>query len=277
MTTAARRPKTKTYPDRTGPTLLTPEARTQLDFLEVRKLTVEFDGFVAVDNVDLTVMQGDLRFLIGPNGAGKTTLIDAITGLVPAHGTAYFNDHKLLNHKVHHIARAGVGRTFQTATVIEELSVLSNLDIAAGADRKLPTLFRSRGQHIPEAVESALEMIGLANEINTPAGVLAHGQKQWLEIGMLLVQNARLLLLDEPVAGMSHKEREHTAELLRKLVEQRTVIVVEHDMDFMRSVADSVTVLASGSVLAEGSVDDIQQNPTVQEIYLGTPNTEGGR
>ncbi len=238
-------------------------------YLEVRGLTVDFDGFKAVSDVDLTLFQGDLRFLIGPNGAGKTTVIDAITGLVNATGSVSKSGVELLGKKVHQIARLGVGRTFQTASVFEQLTVLQNLDIAAGAGRSAWTLLRRRRGVLP-AIEEALETIGLTDLADKPAGVLAHGQKQWLEIGMLLVQNADVLLLDEPVAGMSHEEREETGNLLRRIGGERTVVVVEHDMDFMRAFATSVTVLARGQVIAAGSVAEVQSNPKVQEVYLGT-------
>jgi urea transport system ATP-binding protein len=240
----------------------------QQDYLEVTGLTVSFDGFVAVDGVDLSVLPGDLRFLIGPNGAGKTTLIDAVSGLVPATGSVRYGGHELTGRKVHRIARLGVGRTFQTATVFEELTVLQNLDIAAGHRRGPLTLVRRR-KGIPEDVEQALDTVGLTELVDAPAGVLAHGQKQWLEIGMLLVQNARLLMLDEPVAGMSAEEKDETGKLLQRIGADRTVVVVEHDMDFMRSFANSVTVLHAGKVLAEGSVRDVQADPRVQEVYLG--------
>jgi urea transport system ATP-binding protein len=239
------------------------------DYLQVRGLSVSFDGFKAVTDVDLTLLQGDLRFLIGPNGAGKTTIIDAITGLVPATGSIQKSGVELVGKKVHRIARLGVGRTFQTASVFEQLTVLQNLDIAAGAGRSPMTLLRRRSGILPE-IEEALETIGLQDLRDKPAGVLAHGQKQWLEIGMLLVQNASVLLLDEPVAGMSHEEREETGNLLRRIGGERTVVVVEHDMDFMRAFATSVTVLARGKVIAEGSVAEVQANPQVQEVYLGT-------
>ena len=238
-------------------------------YLEVRGLTVDFDGFKAVSDVDLTLFQGDLRFLIGPNGAGKTTVIDAITGLVPASGSVNKSGVELLGKKVHQIARRGIGRTFQTASVFEELTVLQNLDIAAGAGRSMWTMLRRRHGVLP-AIEQALHTIGLTELADKPAGILAHGQKQWLEIGMLLVQNADVLLLDEPVAGMSHEEREETGNLLRRIGAERTVVVVEHDMDFMREFATSVTVLARGQVIAEGSVAEVQANPRVQEVYLGT-------
>ena len=231
-------------------------------------MRVAFDGFVAVDGVSMTVLQGDLRFLIGPNGAGKTTLVDAITGLAAATGSVRFGRIELVGKKVHQIARLGVGRTFQTASVFEELTVLQNLDIAAGAGRRPLSLLRRR-RSVPPEVEQAMETVGLAGLRDKPAGVLAHGQKQWLEIGMLLVQDARVLLLDEPVAGMSADERTQTGELLRRIGAQRTVVVVEHDMDFMRSFATSVTVLHAGKVLSGGTVAQVQADPRVQEVYLG--------
>ncbi|MFP5283827.1 MAG: urea ABC transporter ATP-binding protein UrtD [Actinomycetes bacterium] len=245
---------------------------TRPDYLEVRGLTVTFDGFRAVDAVDLTVFQSDLRFLIGPNGAGKTTIIDALTGLVPATGTARYGAIQLLGRKAHQISRLGVGRTFQTASVFPELTVLQNLDIAAGARRPVAALLGVR-RGIPPEVASALDTVGLSAELHRPAGFLSHGQKQWLEIGMLLVQDARVLLLDEPVAGMSADERDETGALLRRIGAQRTVVVVEHDMDFMRRYADSVTVLHAGRVLSEGSVAAVQADPHVQEVYLGRAQT----
>ncbi|MDT7581880.1 MAG: urea transport system ATP-binding protein, partial [Pseudonocardiales bacterium] len=238
------------------------------DYLEISGLTVSFDGFVAVDGVDLSVLPGDLRFLIGPNGAGKTTLIDAVSGLVRATGSATFAGRELIGQKVHRIARLGVGRTFQTATVFEELTVLQNLDIAAGARRGPLALVRRRSG-IPPQVASTLETIGLTDLAATPAGILPHGQKQWLEIGMLLVQDAKLLMLDEPVAGMSAEEKDETGRLLQRIAADRTVVIVEHDMDFMRAFADSVTVLHAGKVLSEGSVATVQADPRVQEVYLG--------
>ncbi|WNB86586.1 urea ABC transporter ATP-binding protein UrtD [Cellulomonas sp. ATA003] len=246
------------------------------DYLEVRGLRVDFDGFVAVDGVDLTVTSGDLRFLIGPNGAGKTTIVDAITGLTAATGSAQFGGVELLGRSSHRIVRSGVGRTFQTASVFDELSVLQNLDIAAGAGRRPGSLLRRRASVSPE-VEEALETIGLAALRDSPAGMLAHGQKQWLEIGMLIVQDARLLLLDEPVAGMSHAEREQTGELLHRIGVQRTVVVVEHDMEFLRRYASSVTVLHQGRVLAEGTVAEVQADPRVVEVYLGSGGGTRGR
>jgi urea transport system ATP-binding protein len=236
--------------------------------LSVRDLRVVFDGFVAVGGVDLDVPAGDVRFIIGPNGAGKTTLIDAVTGLAKASGSVTFEGRELLGKKVHKIARLGVGRTFQTATVFEELTVLQNLDIAAGWSRGPLTMLRTR-RGIPPEVEHALETVRLSAVQDKLAGALAHGQKQWLEIGMLLVQNAQLFLLDEPVAGMSHEERDATGELLGLLSKDHTVVVIEHDMDFLRRFARTVTVMHAGKVLSEGTVAQVQADPKVQEVYLG--------
>lgn len=238
------------------------------DQLVLTGLTVDFDGFVAVDGIDLTLTQGVLNFLIGPNGAGKTTLVDAVTGLVSASGSAAYRDANLLTMPSHKIVRHGVGRTFQTATVFEDLTVLQNLDIAGGVHRKAWQLALPR-RSTPSYVTEALETIGLTHLADRPAGVLAHGQKQWLEIGMLLVQDAKVMLLDEPVAGMSAHEREETGELLRRIGAERTIVVIEHDMDFVRSYADHVTVMHAGKILAEGSVQDVQADPRVQEVYLG--------
>ncbi len=239
------------------------------DYLEIRGLTVDFDGFKAIQDVDVTFMQGRLHFLIGPNGAGKTTLVDALTGLSHGTGSAMFRNRNLLEMKSHKIVHLGIGRTFQTASVFEELSVLQNLDIAAGLHRKAPRLLLPR-RSVPESVEQALETIGLTALAHRPAGILAHGQKQWLEIGMLLVQDAQVMFLDETVAGMSAEERDGTGELLQRIVGDRTIVIIEHDMEFMRTFADFVTVMHGGKVLAEGSVAEIQADPRVQEVYLGT-------
>ena len=239
------------------------------DYLEIRDLTVDFDGFKAIEGVDLTFLQGRLHFLIGPNGAGKTTLVDALTGLVQSTGQADFRNHNLLTMKSHMIVRLGVGRTFQTASVFEQLSVLQNLDIAAGVHRRSSGLVLARGK-VSERVEEALETIGLTALAHRPAGILAHGQKQWLEVGMLLVQDAKVMFLDETVAGMSANEREETGDLLQRIVADRTIVVIEHDMEFMRRYADFVTVMHAGSVLAEGTVAEIQGDPQVQSVYLGT-------
>jgi urea transport system ATP-binding protein len=241
--------------------------------LTCKNIEVDFDGFKAVAGVDLELARGEVHFLIGPNGAGKTTLVDAITGLAKYSGSVVKDGEELRGKKVHHIARKGIGRTFQTATVFENLTVAQNLDIAAGAGRSPWTLLRRR-KHLPQIVVDTMERIGLKDQAETPAGVLAHGQKQWLEIGMLLVGDADVLLLDEPIAGMGHDERETTGLLLHDIAADRAVAVVEHDMDFMRAFASRVTVLHAGAVLASGSVDDVSGDPRVQEVYLGTATKE---
>ncbi|GAA1637166.1 urea ABC transporter ATP-binding protein UrtD [Nonomuraea maheshkhaliensis] len=237
--------------------------------LELRDVQVIFDGFRALDGVDLTVPEGELRFLIGPNGAGKTTLIDVITGLTrPAAGSVRFGGADLVGRKEHQIVRMGVGRTFQTSVVFEALTVVENLDLAATFRKPLWSLTRRR-DGVSEAVEEALVRTGLEELAERSAGVLSHGQRQWLEIGMLLAQRPKLLLLDEPVAGMSKDERERTGELLTEIADDHTVIVVEHDMEFLRRHASVVTVLHEGKVLVEGSVDQVSADPRVQEVYLG--------
>jgi urea transport system ATP-binding protein len=240
-----------------------------VESLVVSDLRVEFDGFVAVDGVSFDAHPGEVRFLIGPNGAGKTTCIDAITGLSKGTGSVRLGEHELLGTSTQKIVRLGVGRTFQTASVFEQLSVLQNLDIAAGLHRSSLSLLRAR-RGVDPAIELALEETGLSDERATPAGILSHGQKQWLEIGMMLVQQPRALLLDEPVAGMSQDERTATGELLQRIAQRRIVLVVEHDMDFMRRYASRVTVLHQGRVLSEGAVAQVQADPKVQEVYLGT-------
>ncbi|GAB3232798.1 urea ABC transporter ATP-binding protein UrtD [Glycomyces halotolerans] len=237
--------------------------------LTCKNIEVDFDGFKAVDGVDLELRRGEVHFLIGPNGAGKTTLVDAVTGLAKYTGSVLKDGEELRGRKVHQIARSGVGRTFQTAAVFENLTVAQNLDIAAGAARGPWTLLRRR-KTLPETVTDTLERIGLQHRADALAGTLAHGQKQWLEIGMLLVGDADVLLLDEPIAGMGHDERETTGRLLHDIAAERAVAVVEHDMDFMRATASRVTVLHAGAVLAAGGVDEVSADPRVQEVYLGT-------
>ena len=237
--------------------------------LEIRDLEVVFDGFRAIDKLDFTVAEGEVRFLIGPNGAGKTTVIDVVTGLTkPAGGSVTFAGQSVLGLPEHKIVRMGVGRTFQTASVFEQLTVVENLDLAANFRQPLRALLRRR-RGVGDAVGAALETIGLADQAESPAEVLSHGQKQWLEIGMLLVQDPHLLLLDEPVAGMSKDERTRTGELLHEIARTRTVVVVEHDMEFLRRFANCVTVMHEGQVLCEGTVAEVQADPRVQEVYLG--------
>jgi urea transport system ATP-binding protein len=242
--------------------------------LELRDLAVSFDGFKALDGVNLGVNEGELRFLIGPNGAGKTTVVDCITGLTkPDSGEILFRGRSIRGMKEHRIVRLGIGRSFQTPTVFEALSVIENLDLAATFHRRFPRLLRQRTGVLPE-VSVTLARIGLTQYGETPAKQLSHGQKQWLEIGMLLVQGPDLLLLDEPVAGMSPQERQATGELLQQLAQDHTVIVIEHDMAFLRRFAHRVTVLHEGRVLAEGSVAEMQSDPRVREVYLGRSRDE---
>ncbi|WP_045875320.1 urea ABC transporter ATP-binding protein UrtD [Pseudofrankia sp. DC12] len=244
--------------------------------LAVRGLRVVFDGFVAIDGIDFTVNRGELRFLIGPNGAGKTTLVDVITGLTkPTSGSVTFAGTELVGQREHRIVRLGIGRTFQTATVFEELTVLENIDLAASFRQPVPALFRRR-RGISGSVARVLDTTQLAGLAGRKAGILSHGQRQWLEIGMLLAQDPRLLLLDEPVAGMTKDERERTGQLLQQIAKEHTVVVIEHDMEFLRRFARLVTVLHEGKVLMEGTVAEVQADRRVQEVYLGRASEEAG-
>ena len=244
---------------------------TDAAMLTVSGLEVDFDGFKAINGLDFSVGEGELRFLIGPNGAGKTTLIDVVTGLTrPSAGSARFAGQNLLGRKEHEIVRMGIGRTFQTATVFERLTVVENLDLAASFRMPMRSML-TRRKGTADRVTYAMDAVELGNLAERPAGVLSHGQKQWLEIAMLLAQDPRLLLLDEPVAGMTPDERVRTGELLQLIAKSHTVVVVEHDMAFLRRVASTVTVLHEGKVLCEGSVAEVQADPRVQEVYLGRP------
>ncbi|MDY6982731.1 MAG: urea ABC transporter ATP-binding protein UrtD [Pseudomonadota bacterium] len=240
--------------------------------LYIEELSVSFDGFKALNNLNLYIRDGELRCLIGANGAGKTTLMDVITGKTPCDtGSVYFGQTiDLLRHREADIARLGIGRKFQKPTVFEAQSVFANLELSLRAGKGVwQTLFATLSSEESDRIASVLKTIGLAAQENQLAGALSHGQKQWLEIGMLLMSEPRLLLVDEPVAGMTAQETERTAELLTSLAGERTVIVVEHDMEFVRSIARTVTVLHQGSVLAEGTMDEIQHNRDVIEVYLG--------
>ncbi|ADB51919.1 urea ABC transporter ATP-binding protein UrtD [Conexibacter woesei] len=245
--------------------------------LEVRGLKVVFDGFHAIDGLDLTVERDEIRFLIGPNGAGKTTLVDAITGLVkPAAGSIRFEGAELVRRREHQIVRRGVGRTFQTPTVFEQLTVLDNVDVAASFRMRFGSLLRQRRGTSPGVLD-ALRAVGLDELADANAGVLSHGQRQWLEVAMVLVQGPRLLLLDEPVAGMTGDERTRTGELIERIAaEGTTVLVIEHDMDFVRRFATRVTVMHEGRILTEGTVGEVQQDETVREVYLGRPRDARG-
>lgn len=240
--------------------------------LYVEDVSVRFDGFLALDRLNLAIDAGELRCIIGPNGAGKTTMMDVITGkTLPDSGRVYFRqDLDLLDLQEYQIARGGIGRKFQKPTVFEALSVFENLELSMASNKGTwsTLLHRLTPAHL-ERIDEVLGIIGLTEQRQMQAGALSHGQKQWLEIGMLLMQDPQILLVDEPVAGMTIDETERTAELLSGLAGSHTVIVVEHDMHFVRSIARRVTVLHQGRVLAEGSMEQIQKDPKVIEVYLG--------
>ncbi len=241
--------------------------------LEVSGISVTFDGFRAINNLSFEIGPAELRAVIGPNGAGKTTFMDIVTGKTrPDSGKVLFGERSvnLLGMTEAQIARAGVGRKFQRPTVFEDQSVAENLMMALKADRGPFAVlrWRPRPEHHARVAELASE-VGLADHLPRKAGELSHGQKQWLEIGMLLAQEPRLLLVDEPAAGMTLAEREATTAMLVDMAKTRAVVVVEHDMDFVRRLACKVTVLHEGAVLAEGSLDHVTRNPAVIEVYLG--------
>ncbi|MCK5360793.1 MAG: urea ABC transporter ATP-binding protein UrtD [Gammaproteobacteria bacterium] len=254
-----------------------PKINDELDLshgtiLYLEGITVSFDGFKAIDDLNLYIDAGELRCIIGPNGAGKTTMMDIITGKTrPDEGTAWFGQKmNLLRMNEAEIAEAGIGRKFQKPTVFENHSVFENLELAMSSNKNvLPTLFARLSGEQRDHIDEVLEVIGLSEQVKAAAGVLSHGQKQWLEIGMLLMQKPRLLLVDEPVAGMTHQEMDRTAELLKTLAGKQSVIVVEHDMDFVRSLQSPVTVLHQGHVLAEGSMEEVQNDQRVVDVYLG--------
>ena len=240
--------------------------------LYLEKISVTFDGFRALNELSLYIDVGELRCLIGPNGAGKTTLMDVVTGKTrPDSGEAYFGRRiDLLGLREPEIAGFGIGRKFQKPSVFVNHTVLENLELAGAADKRVwPTLISRVGREEKDRIDDVLTIINLTEHARRPAGALSHGQKQWLEIGMLLMQNPRLLLVDEPVAGMTRQETEATAELLCSLAGEHSVVVVEHDMEFVRSIARKVTALHEGAVLAEGSMETIQNDPRVIEVYLG--------
>lgn len=245
--------------------------------LYVEDVNVSFDGFKALSDLNLYINDGELRCLIGANGAGKTTLMDVITGKTrPDSGKVSFGQQiDLLQLNESEIAGAGIGRKFQKPTVFEQLSVFENLELSLAGDKGIITsLFHKLSGEQKDRIAEILTTIGLMAERYYPAGRLSHGQKQWLEIGMLLAAEPRLLLVDEPVAGMTPQETERTAELLTSLAGKHSVVVVEHDMAFVRSIARQVTVLHQGTVLAEGTMSEIQQNPEVIKVYLGEDQGE---
>jgi len=238
----------------------------------VEGLTVSFEGFKALNNLNLYINDGELRCIIGPNGAGKTTLMDVITGKTrPDEGSVFFGQNiNLLQLSEPQIVHAGIGRKFQKPTVFQEHTVFENLELALQTGKTvLYSLFVGLTSEERDRIDEVLKFLNLEDYCQRQAGYLSHGQKQWLEIGMLLIQNPKLLLLDEPVAGMSTEETERTTELIKTLVGEHTVVVVDHDMDFIRSIANRVSVLHEGRLLAEGKMDEIQNNPEVIEVYLG--------
>jgi urea transport system ATP-binding protein len=239
--------------------------------LQTEALSVSFDGFKAVDNLSIRVEADEVRAIIGPNGAGKTTLLDLISGrTLPTSGRVQFKGRELTGMREYQIVRAGVGRKFQTPSVYESLTVFENLEMSYPDPRTWWSAWRfRRTAEIVAAIEEIAEQVYLKDRLRDRAETLGHGQKQWLEIGALLIQRPQLLLLDEPVAGMSVPDRERTAELLATISRGRAVVVVEHDMEFVEKIADQVTVLHQGRVLAEGQMATVQSDPRVIEVYLG--------
>ena len=247
--------------------------------LAIENLTVSFDGFKAVDDLTLYIDQGELRVIIGPNGAGKTTVLDLISGKTSAtSGSIRYNPYaqkkgrniELTEMREHEIVRAGIGRKFQTPSIYESLTVFENLEISYPRGRTvLGSLTFQRSEEVMDRICAVAEAIFLIEMLDSQAELLSHGQKQWLEIGMLLVQSPDLIMLDEPVAGMSAKERDATAELLREVSKEHSVLIIEHDMDFVAKIADQVTVLHLGQIIMEGTMEEIQNDSVVQEVYLG--------
>jgi len=240
--------------------------------LYLEEISVSFDGFKALNSLSLSIDVGELRCVIGPNGAGKTTMMDVITGKTrPDAGSAFFGQTIDLTKLTEaEIAHAGIGRKFQKPTIFERHSVFENLELAMKADKRVwRTLFSTLSSPQRDSIAETLRLIRLGDAADREAGLLSHGQKQWLEIGMLLMQEPKLLLLDEPVAGMSDDETERTAELFLSLAGKHSLVVVEHDMAFIEKIARKVTVLHEGSVLAEGPMAQVQNDPKVIEVYLG--------
>ena len=239
--------------------------------LALEDLTVSFDGFKAIDKLTLYLEKNELRVIIGPNGAGKTTLLDLICGKTKASaGSIKFRNEELTKLSEHTRVRKGIGRKFQTPSIYENLTVFQNLEVSFPKGRSvLGALFFKCDDEVKARVQVVAEEVGLADALPMEAGLLSHGQKQWLEIGMLLMQEPELLMLDEPIAGMSARERELTAELLQRICKNRSVIVIEHDMDFVKQIAHKVTVMHQGKILAEGPMERVQADPKVIDVYLG--------
>jgi len=239
--------------------------------LAVEDLTVSFDGFKAIDNLTFYIDKNELRVIIGPNGAGKTTLLDLICGKTKASGGSIkFKNTELTKMAEHKRVRLGIGRKFQTPSIYENLSVFQNLEVSYPSGRSVfgALAFQCTEEVKAKVLEIATD-VRLADKLDTEAGLLSHGQKQWLEIGMLLMQEPELLMLDEPIAGMSSRERELTADLLKRICKNRAVIVIEHDMEFVKQIAHKVTVMHQGKILAEGPMEKVQADERVIDVYLG--------
>ena len=249
-----------------------------MSLLELRQITVSFDGFLALRDLNLNLKPGELRAVIGPNGAGKTTFLDVITGkTTPSEGDVMFKGRSLLGTREHRIARLGIGRKFQSPRVFEKLSVQENLALAVSCPKQpLDLLFGRLTAGQRDHVHHLISTVNLQNRADWPAGALSHGQKQWLEIAMLVGQDPDLLLVDEPVAGLTDEETELTADLLKSLAGDHTVLVIEHDMEFIRRLESPVTVLHQGHVLCEGTMDQVQADPRVIDVYLGTTEKDNG-
>ena len=241
------------------------------NLLELKNISVSFEGFLALNKLNISLKRGELRAIIGPNGAGKTTFLDVITGKVkPNYGEVLFNGDSLIGKKEHKIARVGVGRKFQSPRIFENLTVEENLEFSVSQSVSTLKLITSKAnKEKKQEIEKLLNIINLTNSSKIKAGSLSHGQKQWLEIAMLLGQKPSLMLVDEPVAGLTDEETELTADLLKSLAGKNTVVVIDHDMEFIRRLETDVTVLNQGKVLCEGKMEKIQNDPKVIEVYLG--------
>lgn len=239
--------------------------------VKTEEVTVEFEGFRALSSLNFSMEEGELRVVIGPNGAGKTTLLDVINGQVrPTGGRVFFKNRDITGLPEHEIATLGIGRKFQTPSVFENFTLFENLELSWQKKKGVfNTLFASLDPSITKQICGVLEHVGLVGKSDKPAGSLSHGEKQWLEIGMVIVQDPDLLLIDEPVAGMTDDETEKTSQLLLSIAQDQSILVIEHDMEFIRQIAQKVTVLHEGKILCEGPVDQIQRDPQVMKIYLG--------
>ena len=238
--------------------------------LEINNLLVAFGGFVAIDHVSLSVLHGEIRCIIGPNGAGKTTLLDAICGKTQAsQGSIFFAGIRIDNESEFKRTRLGMGRKFQTPSVYDDLTVYQNIQISVPKGQSMLSAIFNQDDQFDDEIQAVAVTTNLENLLTTQAGTLSHGQKQWLEIAMLLVQHPKLLLLDEPVAGMSLKERDQTVDLIQRISATQAIVVIEHDMDFVKKLSGNVTVLHQGAILCEGSIEQVQIDPRVREVYLG--------